>query len=580
MQEVEEIIEISGDEFSQGFCSGKEFCRLLQQALMEKDKIAAENEKLRGIFAFAQKEFEKRDKKVEYLEQELKRTLEENRSLKERLGKAEAKVQLFSSMLFGKSSEKRTAEPEEDNTTDDQFSIQEEAHSDKKKRGAMKGQRGHGRKIPADLPVREKIIDLDEDKKRCEKCGKPLVESGLEEVSSEISVEKSYYVIKITRKIYRKTCSCDKALIRAPLPPKLIPWGKFSTEFWVECLINKYLNALPVHRQIVEMETYGLDVSPGTIFGGFQKIYFDYLKVLYQAMERELRKADHWHADESRWQMFIEVEGKLNHNWFMWNFISHNIDLFVLDKTRSSSVPSRVLFDIENIKDAPVLEETTKMLNVDRFSAYKALQNKGMVQLSYCWAHVRRDFIGLETKYPEDLSLYRWAEEWIKRIAELYKINNERVKYNQGNALFKQYDKKLREKIDEIYSLINMEYPHSAQAAVMSSMREHWKGLTLFVKHSELPMDNNISERMLRLMVLGRKNYWGNHSLWGGFLSAAMFSIVQTCQMHELSPRAYLKYYLDECAKRGSAPPEDEIEAFLPHKLSEEIKSKLKKHNH
>ena len=104
MQEVEEVIEISGDEFSQGFCSGKDYCRLLQQALMEKDKVAAENEKLRGIFTFAQKEFEKKDKRVEYLEQELKQILEENKSLKERLGKAEAKVQLFSSMLFGKSS--------------------------------------------------------------------------------------------------------------------------------------------------------------------------------------------------------------------------------------------------------------------------------------------------------------------------------------------------------------------------------------------------------------------------------------------------------------------------------------------
>lgn len=580
MQEIEEVIEISGSEFSQEFCSKRESCRLLQQALMEKDKIAAENEKFRGIFAFAQKEFEKRDKRVEYLEQELKRTLEENRLLKERLGKAEAKAQLFSSMLFGRSSEKRAVEPEEDDTTNEQSFVYEESHSEKKKRGARKGQAGHGRKIPEDLPVREKIIDLDEDKKRCEKCGQPLIESGLEEVSSEISVEKSYYVIKIIRKIYRKTCSCDKALIRAPLPPKLIPWGKFSIEFWVECLINKYLNALPVNRQIVEMETYGLDVSPGTIFGGFKKIYFDYLEPLYQAMERELRKSNHWHADESGWHMFIEVEGKLNHNWFMWNFISHNIDLFVLDKTRSSNVPCRVLFDIENIDKAPVLEKTTKMLNVDRFSAYKALQNKGMVKLSYCWAHVRRDFIGLETKYPEDIYLYRWAEGWIKKIAELYKINNERVKYNQGSVLFKKYDKELRKKIDKIHSLINIEYSHSAQAAVIDSMKEHWKGLTLFVEHPELPMDNNICERMLRLMVLGRKNYWGNHSLWGGLLSAAMFSIVQTCQMHELSSRAYLKYYLEECAKRGSAPPEDEIEMFLPHKLGEEIKAKIRKHNY
>jgi len=51
---------------------------------------------------------------------------------------------------------------------------------------------------------------------------------------------------------------------------------------------------------------------------------------------------------------------------------------------------------------------------------------------------------------------------------------------------------------------------------------------------------------------------------------------VQTCSIHGISPRAYLTYYLTECAKKGSAPPEDKIESFLPHKLSEDIREKLR----
>jgi len=43
-----------------------------------------------------------------------------------------------------------------------------------------------------------------------------------------------------------------------------------------------------------------------------------------------------------------------------------------------------------------------------------------------------------------------------------------------------------------------------------------------------------------------------------------------------LPSRAYLTYYLTECTKRGSAPSEDEIETFLPHKLNESIKRELK----
>jgi len=214
-----------------------------------------------------------------------------------------------------------------------------------------------------------------------------------------------------------------------------------------------------------------------------------------------------------------------------------------------------------------------KIMNVDKFSSYNMLKGLGLVELAFCWAHQRREFIDLKTKYPE---LSSWAEEWIERIANLYHINNERIKYSPEDSLFREYDQKLREKSNEIYSLINMEYSHPAQTAIMNSMKEHWKGLTLFVDNPEIPMDNNLAERMLRPMVLGRKNCWGNHSLWARELTAAMFSIIQTCLMHNISSRAYLTYYLTESIKRGSLPSEDEIKLSLPPKLNESIKTKLK----
>jgi transposase len=116
----------------------------------------------------------------------------------------------------------------------------------------------------------------------------------------------------------------------------------------------------------------------------------------------------------------------------------------------------------------------------------------------------------LKTTYPETNS---WAEEWTERIANLYRLNNERIKYNRQDFLFKEYNQKLREKLQAIYSLINEEYSHSAQTTIMKDMEEHWKGLTLLVDNPELPMDKNLAERMLRPMVLGRKNYWRNHPL-------------------------------------------------------------------
>lgn len=555
--------------YEQELCPKGDYSALLQRTLRENAKLKSENEKLTEIFQFAVREFEQKNRKIAFLEVELekahiriKELTRKNESLTKRLEKVEARSNLLAKMVFGAKSEKKENK--------------EITSAKSKRRGAVKGHAGHGRKIPEDLPEREEIIDIPEDRKFCEYCGKPLKETGMEDVSSEICVEITYYVKRIKRKIYKKTCDCNMPIVTAAAPEKLIPKGKFGTSFWVDALINKYRNHLPIERQVSQMREYALPVSSGTIFGGFCKIYSLYLKALYEAMKTGLRDASHWHADESGWKLFVKIDGKGNYNWFVWVFISKDVALFVLHPTRSAKVPCEILFDmdIEDLKkiDKP-FPATGKRINVDKFSSYKFLQRFGLVELAFCWTHQRREFIDMGTKYPE---LSNWVDEWIKRIAALYHINNKRIKYDMRDSLFKEYDKKLREKIDIIHSLINMDYPHPGQAAIMNSMKEHWKGLTLFVDNPEIPMDNNLAERTIRHMVLGRKNYWGNHAVWAGELTVAMFSIVQTCIRNNISPRAYLTHYFKECAKRGKAPPEDEIESFLPHKLTEDLRKKLK----
>lgn len=541
-----------------------------QQLVALNYRLRHENDNLTDIFRFAVEEFEKRDAKIAILEQELsaaratiREIRKENESLKKKLHDAEARNNLLNKMVFGKKSEKTPKEPEQS------FAGR------RKKRGAVKGHTGHGRKIPQNLPIEEEIIALPDDEKICPCCGLPFKEIGLKEVSSMIGSKKIYYIKKIKRKAYKKTCSCPNPIITAPPPAKLIPKGKFLTNFWVDVLINKYCNHLPIQRQITQMKEYGLSVSGGTIFGGFKKIYLLYLKALYQALAEQIRDASHLHADESGWRLFSKVNGKKNHKWFIWVFISKDVVLFVLHPTRSAKVPYKTLFDID-VNDINMIDKSKlnasplKRLNVDKFSSYKALQNAGFVELIFCWTHQRREFINIKTKYPE---LNKWAQKWIKKIGLLYHINNQRIKYNPEDKLFKKYDTELRKQIDDMFSLINNQYPRPAQTTVMNSMKENWKGLTIFVDHPEFPMDNNLAERTLRPIVLGRKNYWGNHSLWAGELSVAMFSIIQTCLLHKISPTAYLTYFLEECAEIGSHP--SNIKSFLPHRLDLQTNKKL-----
>src|SRR5205823_5272336 len=110
---------------------------------------------------------------------------------------------------------------------------------------------------------------------------------------------------------------------------------------------------------------------------------------------------------------------------------------------------------------------------------------------------------------------------------------------------------------------------HPARRKVLESLGDHWTGLTVFVEHPEVPMDNNTAERAQRGPVVGRKNYYGSGAVWAGRLAALMFSLLQTLCLWRLNPRSWLTAYLEACAAAGGEVPED-VERFLPWNLSEE----------
>ncbi|MFZ2654599.1 MAG: transposase [Victivallales bacterium] len=451
-------------------------------------------------------------------------------------------------------------------------------------RGAVPGHPGSGRKIPEDLPVVEVFLELPEAERTCPETGMAMPEKpGLELISYQISMRKQYFIRKLIRKAYGIPDGSDgsPSIVFAPPAAQIIPKGKYSEAIWVDILVSKYMGHMPIKRQLFEMVQSGLDIKSGMVFNGLMKIWFEFLKPLYELLLSDLRLEGRWHADETRWRMFLEEYGKL---WYMWAFRSEKAVAFVLDPTRSASVPLRTLFglsigDAEKMKLGEVPVELAradmKKLNVDRFSSYKALANYGLVLLAYCWAHVRRDFIDIQKKFPGDRKLCGWAEEWVLKIAGLYRINNERVKYPKGSEPFLQYDTRLRKALGEMKADTGKKYSDDAQSAAMDSMREHWEGLVLFVEYPELPMDNNLMENGIRPCALGRHNFLGNHSIWGGNLAACMYSIIQTCLLNKINPRDYLLHYFNVCANSRGTMDGEMTRACLPYNLDVATKAKM-----
>ena len=292
--------------------------------------------------------------------------------------------------------------------------------------------------------------------------------------------------------------------------------------------------------------------------GGLKKIAPLFNPILKEIEERN-KSVFHWHGDETRWQVFELIEGKLTYRWYLWVFVSKDTVIFILDPTRSAKVPK-----------AHFSKVIKGILSVDRHVAYKVLLKDGRIILAFCWAHQRRDFIELANSYPE---LEEWAFGWVELIGHLYHLNDIRVSNLGDPQAFAESDKSLREAVYEMEERIEEELSqkrHDAKReAILKSMKNHWKGLTVFLYYPEVPMDNNMAERKIRGPVVGRKNFYGSGSVWSGYFAAGMFSIFQTLELSGLNQYLWLTEYLQACANNGGKPP-DSISQFIPWKMSKE----------
>ena len=309
-----------------------------------------------------------------------------------------------------------------------------------------------------------------------------------------------------------------------------------------------------------------LDLAPGTVTDGLQRLEV-LLRPIYEAFQERNRQGDLHQADETRWRVFIILEGKEGYGWWLWVFLSRDTVVFLLDASRSHTVP-------ENHYQA----ESRGVLVVDRFSAYKAMSwvHHGVLVLAFCWSHVRRDFIKVGKGWPQWKT---WALEWLRRIRVLYQLNDRRLAAERGSAAFREADGCLRQAVAEMKTQMETELAQADLATpcrkVLESLQAHWLGLTRFVDDPRIPMDNNSSERRVRGPAVARKNFYGSGSEWSGQLAAAAFSIFATLSMWKLNPRKWLTWYFESCAAAGGKVPAD-IQPFLPWNMSEEKKKELR----
>lgn len=266
-----------------------------------------------------------------------------------------------------------------------------------------------------------------------------------------------------------------------------------------------------------------------------------------------------FHADETLWRVFEKRAGKVGYRGYLWVFRSRSVCFFVLDPSRAAVVPLAHF--------AQLLAEA--IVVCDRYSAYKKMARTLGLLLAFCWAHVRRDFLELARGYPQ---LELWAMQWVERIGTLYHLNGLRLKAQQEHADFPQGHARLSEHLEQMLlerdqGLADRQL-HPQARKLLQSLQRHWQGLTVFLEHPEIPLDNNSAEQAVRNPVCARKNYFGSGAKWAGEFAAMMFTVFMTLvRCWQINPRLWLQAYLQACADNGGRAPRD-LSAFLPWVMS------------
>jgi transposase len=406
---------------------------------------------------------------------------------------------------------------------------------------------GHGPRSQPKLPVVERVHVLDDADRACPKCGGALTElAGQTEDSEEITVvERSFVLVQNKRQKYR--CACNGCIETAQGPPKLTTRSdrrgrRYSIEFAVEVAVGKYLDHLPLERQVKIMRREGLDVESQTLWDQIEALA-RVLRPTDDALERHVVSDPMLGADESWWRLMEKNNSK---KWWAWA------------KAGSDAVHYKILDSRSQDAAREVLNGYRGIVIADGYGAYEALKKPGgggAFTLAHCWAHVRRKFVEAEDNYPDP------CREILDLIRELYRV--ERDAEGDRTKIAALRNERSRAIIDTIKTWALEHHaktlPESGLGKAIKYMLGLWPGLTHFLDDPVIPLDNNATERALRGLVVGRKNHYGSRSKRGTEVAALFYGLIETAKLSGVEPRQYL---LESAVAAVTGKP-----PLLPHDL-------------
>jgi transposase len=346
------------------------------------------------------------------------------------------------------------------------------------------------------------------------------------------------------KRIFRRetlACRCGQHIITAPVPDKVVDRTQYGPGFMAHLVVSKCCDSLPLYRMEQQFGRLGIPMARSTMTDLFHRTgelvapIACRILALIAASEVVL-------ADET--PMPVQDARK---SPYIWTFIAGNLIAYRFSLTRSGATPKAVL------------GRTTGTLVVDMYTGYNSVTGVDGRQRAGCLSHARRKFFKALSAAPEAqvaLELIRdiyVLEREIKTAGKSGDAEHVRVRWQQSLPL-----------MDKLYVWLSHEQPRHPPKSLMGNAIRYtlksWQALTRFITNTEIPPDNNRSERALRVVALGRKNFLFAGDKEAGENLAALYTVVATCVANELDPLAYLTDVLT----RLDSTSADQIDELLP----------------
>jgi transposase len=425
--------------------------------------------------------------------------------------------------------------------------------------GCASAVRGHGRhSLPAHLPRERVEYDLGEADKPCPCCGGPRVCIG-EQVSEQLDYRPaSYFVVQHVRKAF--ACrSCDGPSERrfttaGPAVVGPIPKGLPGPGLLAHLVTCKYADHLPLHRLEGIVARSGVRLSRSTLCDWMASAAA-LVGPLVALMRKRLLRSRVVHTDDTS-VPFLERGRDEARDGHLWVYIGDRDNPYVVFD-----------FTAHYRRDGPeqFLKGYEGYLQADALAQYEGLFATGDVVHAACNAHARRRFVEAQASAPEE------AEEALQYIRKLYKVERELAERfaPEDDAGRQRYRSAQTAAVrEEFHAWLTTQraraLPKSPLGEAVGYALSNWEALMRYTEQGYLAIDNNLSERALRQVVVGRTNWQFCGSEAGGRTAAALYSVVATCKHLGIDPFAYLREALPGLFALGDMPGQEALERWLP----------------